>query len=201
MLLLRTFPASDGLASRGRLGLGRAGSHWHLSIRLTSIPYTFSLYCVLSWNAARCFASYLDATAEHLCVGKNVLELGAGGALPGIMAALLGARKVCGTSLCAYRFLNLAPKVVLTDYPDPSLLDNISYNVAQNMPEGRRSCVSVQGYIWGRDTTSLLEALREPDEEGSNQHKFDLLILSDLIFNHAAVRAQCHVMPVTIFGL
>lgn len=86
--------------------------------------------------------------------------------------------------------LEFAPKVVLTDYPDPSLLDNISYNVAETIPQERRSCVSVQGYIWGRDPTSLIDALRGPDEEdGTDKHQFDLLILSDLIFNHAAVRA------------
>ena len=161
----------------------------------------FSQYRVLSWTAARCFASYLDITAEHLCVGKNVLELGAGGALPGIVSALLGARKVRRYSFDSLMNLDVvyfllcvihefATKVVLTDYPDPSLLDNISYNVAENIPQERRSCVSVQGYIWGRDPTSLIDALRGPDEEdGTNRHQFDLLILSDLIFNHAAVRA------------
>jgi hypothetical protein len=53
--------------------------------------------------------------------------------------------------------------------------------------------VSVQGYIWGRDATSLLDALQEPTEERETSgHRFDLLILSDLIFNHAAVRAYAN---------
>lgn len=159
--------------------------------------FHFLSYHFHSWTAARCFASYLDVAAEYLCIGKNVLELGAGGALPGIVSVLLGARKVRRYSLLnldiAYFLLcvilEFAPKVVLTDYPDPSLLDNISYNVAENIPQERRSCVSVQGYIWGRDPTSLIDALRGPDEDGTNRHQFDLLILSDLIFNHAAVRA------------
>lgn len=89
------------------------------------------------------------------------------------------------------RLFNLWAKVVLTDYPDPVLLDNISDNVVENIPDARRACVSVQGYIWGRDTTSLLDALQEPNEERETSgHRFDLLILSDLIFNHAAVRAS-----------
>ncbi|KAG5338571.1 hypothetical protein E4T56_gene1519 [Termitomyces sp. T112] len=45
------------------------------------------------WNAARAFASYLDAYQE-LYKDKYILELGAGGALPSILAAKTGARKV-----------------------------------------------------------------------------------------------------------
>jgi nicotinamide N-methyltransferase len=46
------------------------------------------------WNAAKVFANLLDADSKLLCEGKNVLELGAGGALPGMVAALSGARRV-----------------------------------------------------------------------------------------------------------
>lgn len=46
------------------------------------------------WNAARCFASYLDQNSDRLCARMNVLEFGAGGGLPGIVAALCGARRV-----------------------------------------------------------------------------------------------------------
>ena len=48
------------------------------------------------WNAARAFASYLDAN-RHLYQGKHVLELGAGGGLPGLVTVLNGAKKVCFT--------------------------------------------------------------------------------------------------------
>jgi len=46
------------------------------------------------WNAARAFATYLDAHPE-IYQGRNVIELGAGGGLPGIVAALNGANTVC----------------------------------------------------------------------------------------------------------
>jgi hypothetical protein len=45
------------------------------------------------WNASRSFASYLDARPE-LYRDRNVLELGAGGGLPGLLCALNGAQKV-----------------------------------------------------------------------------------------------------------
>lgn len=45
------------------------------------------------WNAARSFANYLD-THPELYYNKHVLELGAGGGLPGIVAAKNGARSV-----------------------------------------------------------------------------------------------------------
>jgi nicotinamide N-methyltransferase len=46
------------------------------------------------WNAARAFAAYLDAHPQ-LYQNQNVIELGAGGGLPGIVAALNGANTVC----------------------------------------------------------------------------------------------------------
>ncbi|KAI5118221.1 hypothetical protein M0805_000717 [Coniferiporia weirii] len=110
------------------------------------------------WNAARAFATYLD-THEDLYLDKNVLELGAGGGLPGLVTALNGARKT-----------------VLTDYPDQSLLENLSHNVEHNVPTASSEKVVVQGYIWGAPTASLFAAAPE---------KFDLIILSDLVFNHS----------------
>lgn len=47
------------------------------------------------WNAARSFARYLDQNASELCEDKNILELGAGGGLPGLIAALSGAKNAC----------------------------------------------------------------------------------------------------------
>ena len=100
----------------------------------------------LLWSASRVLANYLDRDLT----GKRVLELGAAGALPSIICAINGA------------------KVMVTDYPDPDLLENMHYNVD-------KYGVDVEGYIWGRDTEDLC-----------TNGKYDILILSDLIFNHQA---------------
>ena len=110
------------------------------------------------WNASRSFASFLDKT--KLCQDRTALELGAGGALPSIIAVLSG-----------------AAKVVITDYPDSPLIENIRYNVAKNTSSQDK--VSIKGYIWGQDTKPLQDFLP------LGQIGFDIIILSDLIFNHS----------------
>lgn len=92
-----------------------------------------------------------------------MLELGAGGGLPSLVAGCAGAEKV-----------------VITDYPEESLLDNLRWNVRENTRILRSArCgtdlsahVSVEGHLWGKDTASLGKG-------------YDILILSDLIFNHS----------------
>ncbi|KAI0795665.1 putative methyltransferase-domain-containing protein [Abortiporus biennis] len=116
------------------------------------------------WNASRAFASYLDANPQ-LYVGKSVLELGAGGGLPGIVTAKNG-----------------ASSVVLTDYPDASLIDNLQFNVTKNVPDDRLSHTHVEGYIWGHPIEPLF-ALQKKDGTGASG--FDLIIMSDLIFSHS----------------
>ncbi|KAJ3494154.1 hypothetical protein NLJ89_g10867 [Agrocybe chaxingu] len=115
------------------------------------------------WNAAIAIATFLDANAE-LYRSRHVLELGAGGALPSLVTANNG-----------------AAKVVVTDYPDKSLVDNMKHNVSENVKEDFIGRVDVQGYIWGHAVGPLLDAL--PTD--SKSHKFHLVILSDLIFNHS----------------
>ncbi|TFK68917.1 hypothetical protein BDN72DRAFT_841219 [Pluteus cervinus] len=113
------------------------------------------------WNAARSFASYLDAHPEFYA-GRSVLELGAGGGLPGIVTAK-----------------NAASLVVLTDYPDSVLIDNLEHNVKENVSPSDQQHVSVAGYIWGHSVKPLTDLL--PHSETA----YDLIILSDLIFNHS----------------
>ncbi|ODQ81837.1 hypothetical protein BABINDRAFT_160068 [Babjeviella inositovora NRRL Y-12698] len=118
---------------------------------------TSPLWGHLLWNAGKYTANYIDEHVE-LSKGKKVLELGAAAALPSL---------VCG--------LNGAAKVVCTDYPDPDLIANIQYNV--DHCEGLTlEKVVVKGYIWGNDTAELTSEI--------NDEKFDLIILSDLVFNH-----------------
>jgi predicted nicotinamide N-methyase len=70
---------------------------------------------------------------------------------------------------------------VLTDYPDQALVDNMTHNVAQN---GVETHVAVHGYIWGRPVEPLLEPLLPMM---TTDAKFDLILLSDLVFNHSEV--------------
>ncbi|KAH3662638.1 hypothetical protein OGAPHI_005890 [Ogataea philodendri] len=115
------------------------------------------LYGHILTNACQSLAKELENDPQ-LVAGRTVLEFGAGGALPSLLCAKLGARKV-----------------VATDYPDPELISNIRVNIEQNAVSA--NCVEA-GYIWGNDTSPLLELL----PPGSKT--FDVLILSDVIFNH-----------------
>ncbi|OHT10874.1 putative nicotinamide N-methyltransferase [Tritrichomonas foetus] len=67
-----------------------------------------------------------------------------------------------------------AKNVVTTDYPDDYLVDNIKYNLKDY------NNAHVIGFMWGKDPTPLLQL--------NNNEKFDILILSDVIFNHTVHR-------------
>lgn len=116
----------------------------------------------LLWNAGRVSAEWVETHRAQLQY-QTVLELGAAAAIPSLLAALV------------------AKNVVITDYPDPNLIDNIEHN----MQLLRSQCptkdlkMSVQGYIWGHDPQPLFDA---PNQNGE---KFDVVIMSDLIFNHS----------------
>ncbi|EJS42551.1 nnt1p [Saccharomyces arboricola H-6] len=120
------------------------------------------LWGFLLWNAGIYTANHLDSHPE-LIKGKFVLELGAAAALPSVICALNGAQMV-----------------VSTDYPDPDLMENINYNIKANVPEEFGN-VTTEGYIWGNEYSSLLAHINKFD---NGNGKFDLIILSDLVFNH-----------------
>ena len=91
-----------------------------------------------------------------------MLELGAGAGLPSIVCALRGARKV-----------------VVTDYPDPELIENLQYNIDHCEAIPDRTVISAEGYLWGNASDKLRNHL-EGQSDG-----FDLLILADILFNHS----------------
>jgi len=132
-----------------------------------------SLWAHCLWNAGRFFAQYLDENKD-LCTNKRVLELGAGGALPSLVAAC-----------------NYAEKVLITDYPEQSIIEMIQENVHSNLPEHiRENRVYVKGYLWGTNVKTLISCLEDNNEVGNSDaniqedQKMDMIILSDLICNH-----------------
>lgn len=116
----------------------------------------------LLWNAGIYSADFLDKNAEELVKGKRILELGAASALPSLICSLNG-----------------ASKIVSTDYPDAELIENIKWNFNHLVESGsiKQDLFEVKGYIWGNDINEVVESEEEND-------KFDLIILSDVVFNH-----------------
>ncbi|KAG2008440.1 hypothetical protein CC2G_013872 [Coprinopsis cinerea AmutBmut pab1-1] len=93
--------------------------------------------------------------------GKNVLELGAGVALPSLLLSISP---------------NPPALLVVTDYPDDSILKNLEQNVQRNKHLVNPACMLMhKGYAWGEDPTPLLSLLPEPSPG------YDALILSDLL--------------------
>ncbi|KAG7191704.1 nicotinamide n-methyltransferase [Scheffersomyces spartinae] len=115
------------------------------------------------WNAGIYTADYINAHPE-IVRDKKVLELGAAAGLPSIVSAL-----------------NNASYVLCTDYPEADLIANIDYNFQHNPVT---SSYMVKGYIWGNSLGELLYNDSQKDEI-SEEDKFDLIILSDLVFNHS----------------
>ncbi|KAK4145250.1 protein N-methyltransferase nnt1 [Dichotomopilus funicola] len=129
------------------------------------------------WNGARIMASHFEANPS-LVHNRTVLELGAGAGLPAIVAATLGARRV-----------------VVTDYPDPDLVETMWRNVRgcalipgvrgtangeEDGEDGGPENIVVDGLVWGANSGKVLKHLGEKGKEEG----FDVLILADLLFRH-----------------
>ena len=124
------------------------------------------------WPGAVITADYLANNSDEYCCGKRVLELGAGASLPSL---------VCGKLRC--------DKLVISDYPDDNILNNIKELIIEN--ELMTSCedISVRGHIWGEDVEMLLKdddksstMVLNTDQEVLNNNKFDTIILAELLW-------------------
>jgi nicotinamide N-methyltransferase len=73
--------------------------------------------------------------------------------------------------------------VVVTDYPDAPLIENLKHNISAAAPF-LPSPVNIvaEGYLWGNPLDVVSSHLSK-EEKG-----FDLVILSDLLFNHSEHR-------------
>jgi nicotinamide N-methyltransferase len=121
------------------------------------------LYGHILTNACLHLAKYIETNADSIIKGKTVLEVGSGGALPSILSAHLGAKYV-----------------ISTDYPDTDLIQNIKKNIKENNVQS--NCTAL-GYIWGNETNEIVETLQ--NATNNENQTFDIIILSDVIFNHS----------------
>ena len=78
------------------------------------------------WNTSRVLSDYLRRNPAY-ARDLTVLELGAGAGLPSLVCSVLGARRV-----------------MITDYPDVELVENIRWNVETNLPLTMRRNVNVE---------------------------------------------------------
>ena len=131
-------------------------------ITLTDGDTHHSLWGNLLWNSSIEAAKHVQNLKS--LPSLTVLELGAGLGLPSIVAAKLGAKKV-----------------VVTDYPDHELLSNLRANVNRNLAQNAQGQIFVQGLLWG-NSAQISKVRKEVSES-----RFDIIIISDLIFNHV-----CH---------
>jgi nicotinamide N-methyltransferase len=77
------------------------------------------------WNTSKVLSTFLLRNPA-VFRGKRILELGAGAGLPVLVAGVSGAERV-----------------VITDYPDEQLVDNIRWNVGCNVQQGEQPHVLV----------------------------------------------------------
>ena len=127
-------------------------------------PLRGGLWADRIWPSATVLAAHLDAH-PGLAEGRSVLEIGAGAALPSVVAALRGARAL-----------------VVSDYPDELMLANTRKNLQTNLPAERHERTAVVGHDWSTPPQPLLAALAELDD-GAEGGGFDLLLLSDLLYS------------------
>jgi nicotinamide N-methyltransferase len=124
------------------------------TVKLKMVGKKHSLWGHRLWNAGKAMAYYLE---DFDLTGKNIIEFGAASGLPSMA--------------CAFKD---AANVVLTDYPDPELLNALRDTAALNK-EKFKSQVHVVGFQWGQDVQDLLQI---------SKRKYDLILMADLIFNH-----------------
>ncbi|KAF2816852.1 uncharacterized protein BDZ99DRAFT_456664 [Mytilinidion resinicola] len=117
----------------------------------------------LLWNGGRTLSKYFEHNIPTI-KGKTVLELGAGGGLPSLICAISG-----------------ASQIVVTDYPDADLIDNLRHNITNCSLLPSTSNIHAEGYLWGADVDKLTAHLAQ----SSGSKRFDVLILADLLFNHS----------------
>jgi nicotinamide N-methyltransferase len=103
------------------------------------------------WPGALVISDFLNAHPDY-CFEKSVLELGAGAALPSLVAAKLG-----------------AAVIVASDYPEPTILKHIMELSKLNKVE-----LHVLEHVWGESVDNLVDK--------SIGQGFQLILLAELLW-------------------
>ena len=136
-------------------------------LRLSLADGSVRLMAQHVWQSALTLSEEL-AHGRVPVAGRCVLELGAGAALPGLLARRLGARSV-----------------VVSDYPEACIVANMEKNVAANQVPGVDCPAAVAAFGWGTDCAPLLAA--EPSGCGA----YDMLLLADTLWLEDQHRNLC----------
>jgi nicotinamide N-methyltransferase len=142
-----------------------------LKFRLRSPPDVGTLFAHRVWSGSKYLADFLASHADLYVKNKRTVELGAGTALPSLVALAHG-------SLLS----------VITDYPDEGVLQAIKETVGLNWescggPLGR---VEVIGHEWGTGVEKVVNQMSGSNERGEEGNYFDLAILSECLWMHRA---------------
>ncbi|BGP25325.1 nicotinamide N-methyltransferase [Rhodotorula toruloides] len=121
------------------------------------------LFAHFVWNSGLRMADALATGRIHI-EREQVLELGAGAGIPGLIAARMGANRI-----------------VLSDYDDPLLITNLRDNIALAFPNSPavRERIRAVGHSWG-DPDSLKAIL---DANSPSSSPFPHILLADTIWN------------------
>ncbi|KAF9225717.1 hypothetical protein BS17DRAFT_750064 [Gyrodon lividus] len=156
---------SDSLEILGGEGVGGPGHVQYGSLDLTVAPKEGKANTLLAdhlFSPALLLAELIERGVVQVA-GRRIVELGAGCALPSLLAATLA---------------QPPSLIVVTDYPDDGILGNLKANVERNRENYRSPCeVYCTGYEWGTSTTDLLNLSQRVDcPQG-----YDIVIMSDLL--------------------
>ena len=155
----------------------------------------WSLHASSIWTSAVFLANHIDelelerfvSSPTGFCSPKTplqILELGAGAGLPGLVVAKWLERFEADLPTPWRRW-----QVVLSDYPDEMLIAGLRNNVASNgfrtedvelVERWESSRVHVCPYAWGEDTSDIL-----PPHTFRKEGGYDLIIAADTLWNAA----------------
>jgi predicted nicotinamide N-methyase len=141
--------------------------------KLKLAPSTGTLFCDQVWSGSKLLAEFLALNAQTYVTGKRTIELGAGTALPSLVA-----------------LSHDSSFSLITDFPDKQLLQAIRETVGWNWsacscPKDR---VAVLGHEWGTSVDDLLKVASSSQLASDDADTyFDLAILSECLWKH-----RCH---------